>query len=128
MDKIKITREHLYDLVWSKPMTHIAKDYGISDVAVRKICKKLNIPMPHAGYWAKVRSGQKVKVENLPAATETTLPVYELNPEVEKVKILKAPADQKVTVPEHLVRPHPLIELTERLGFPPSFGQFFSLI
>jgi hypothetical protein len=35
-----ITREELYNLVWSKPVTHIAKIYGYSDSGIRKICKK----------------------------------------------------------------------------------------
>ena len=25
-----MTRQELYDLVWSRPMTHIAKDFGMS--------------------------------------------------------------------------------------------------
>ena len=35
-------REELYHKAWSKPLVHLAKEYGISDVALGKICKKLN--------------------------------------------------------------------------------------
>ena len=39
-----IDRDDLYELIWSKPAVEVAKQFGISDVAVGKICKKLNIP------------------------------------------------------------------------------------
>ncbi len=59
-------REKLYKEVWVEPMTTVAKRYGISDVALRKHCKKLGIPTPPNGYWAKVQAGQKPKIPNLP--------------------------------------------------------------
>lgn len=38
------TREELKDLIRKYPFTTIAKDYGISDNAVRKWCKTYNLP------------------------------------------------------------------------------------
>jgi hypothetical protein len=35
----------MYDQVWAQPMTNLAKEHGISDVALAKT-KKLNIPYP----------------------------------------------------------------------------------
>ena len=32
-------RQELYDLVWSDPISHIAKRYGVSDVTFAKICR-----------------------------------------------------------------------------------------
>lgn len=46
------TKEELLKLIWEKPTTQIAKDYGVSDVAVGKWCKKYNIDKPCRGYWA----------------------------------------------------------------------------
>lgn len=62
-------REELYELVWSKPFTQLAKEYTISDVGLRKICIRLEIPVPESGYWAKVRNGKKVKRAPLPPST-----------------------------------------------------------
>ena len=59
-------REKLYKEVWSKPVTHVAKDYGVSDVAIHKICKSMNIPTPSSGYWAKLKYGKEVKKTPLP--------------------------------------------------------------
>lgn len=57
---VRFTREELYALVWSKPTTEIAREIGVSDVAVAKACQRHSIPKPPLGYWAKVQSGQKM--------------------------------------------------------------------
>ncbi len=41
-------------------MTTVAKRYDMSDNGLRKHCKRLGVPMPLAGYWSKIRAGQKV--------------------------------------------------------------------
>ncbi len=56
-ETVVLTREQLYDLVWSKPMTVVAADFGMSDVAFAKHCKKLNAPVPWRGYWQRVEHG-----------------------------------------------------------------------
>lgn len=53
-------RESLYQEVWAFPITEAAKKYKVSDVAIHKVCKSLNIPTPPPGYWAKVRAGKTV--------------------------------------------------------------------
>jgi hypothetical protein len=59
-------REELYQRVWSTPMRTIAQEYGISDVGLAKVCRKLMIPLPGRGYWAKKEAGQSVKRLPLP--------------------------------------------------------------
>ena len=51
----------MYDLVWSRPMTKVAEDFGISDVALKKICDKHWVPTPPRGYWAKRDAGKPTK-------------------------------------------------------------------
>lgn len=60
------TRQQLYDLVWSTPMTKLAKTLVMSDVGLRKICVKHDIPTPPLGYWAKLNFGKPVKQPPLP--------------------------------------------------------------
>jgi hypothetical protein len=50
---VTLTREQLYERVWTTPMTTLAEEYGLSDVAIAKRCKVHNIPRPPVGYWAK---------------------------------------------------------------------------
>jgi integrase len=42
----------LKKLVWAKPLIHAAKDIGVSDVALKKRCVKLDIQLPPRGHWA----------------------------------------------------------------------------
>lgn len=53
-----ISREDLFALVWEKPTVEVAKELGVSDVAVAKLCKRLQVPKPPRGYWARVETGQ----------------------------------------------------------------------
>jgi len=62
----QFTREELYAKVWAAPTTQVAAELGISDVALAKRCKKLNVPKPSLGYWAKVAAGQKPEQTPLP--------------------------------------------------------------
>jgi hypothetical protein len=50
MPEQELTRRSLYDLVWSRPMTKVADDLGISDVALKKICDRHRVPTPARGY------------------------------------------------------------------------------
>lgn len=63
---LSFTRREFYDLIWSKPMTHLAKELGVSDVALHKICRKHGIPNPPLGWWAKKAAGKAVKQIPLP--------------------------------------------------------------
>lgn len=60
-DKVEFKRELLYDEVWQDPMSAVATRHKITVEALRKVCKKLAIPLPPVGYWAKVRAGKRVK-------------------------------------------------------------------
>lgn len=61
-----MTRAELYALVWETPMTGLAKRFGLSDVGLRKICTKHDIPTPPLGYWAKRAHGKQVRQPPLP--------------------------------------------------------------
>lgn len=60
-----VSREELYRLVWSSPSSG-SPHFGISDVALAKVCRKHKIPLPGLGYWARVKAGQKVHKPSLP--------------------------------------------------------------
>lgn len=61
MPEQELTRRAMYDLVWSRLMTKVAEDLGISDVGLKKICDKHRIPTPPRGYWAKRDAGKPTK-------------------------------------------------------------------
>jgi hypothetical protein len=66
----KITRLWLYEKAWATPMRILAKEIGISDVGLAKICRRNNIPLPGVGYWAKVAAKKKVTRIPLPNPQE----------------------------------------------------------
>ena len=48
-------------------MSKLGRQFGISDVALRKKSKKHNMPTPGVGYWAKVVAGSKPRRPKLRA-------------------------------------------------------------
>ena len=70
----QLTREELYELVWSEPRTTLAKKFGVSDVWVAKQCALAHVPMPAAGHWAKLRNGGAVRRPALPMRLPAQLP------------------------------------------------------
>ncbi|WP_407168642.1 hypothetical protein [Bradyrhizobium sp. ORS 111] len=74
---LRLTREQLYELVWSEAMSRICKAIGISDVAIAKHCRKADIPIPERGCWSKLHAGQKVTRTPLPPRDLATINVIE---------------------------------------------------
>ncbi|TXC72120.1 hypothetical protein FSB78_15080 [Sphingomonas ginsenosidivorax] len=63
----ELSRQALYDLVWSTPVKTLATQFNISDANLRKACQRSHIPLPPAGYWAKLAAGKRVTQPSLPA-------------------------------------------------------------
>jgi hypothetical protein len=55
-DSIRTSESELYEQVGTKPMSKLARRYGISDVGHAKIFKKHDIPRPSRGVLGKKRS------------------------------------------------------------------------
>ena len=121
MEPKKITRKQLYDLVWSKPMTALGKEFGYSDTALRKKCIKHNIPMPERGYWSKLKFNKKVKKPSLPTNSDDleTITLYinenidpDYKPTTSKLIIRKKEimneSKLKLVVPDKLKNPDAL--------------------
>ena len=124
-NEIRFSREELYALVWSKPMTKLAKEFGFSDNGLRKICKKHNIPLPNGGYWVKkefnkaenppplprLKHGEPsvieiIKRENVPTIASKAQIVYP--EEVQELIDFELLPENQIRVPEKLESPHVL--------------------
>lgn len=57
----RFTRQAFHDLVWSRPITQLAREFALSDVALHKICRKHDIPTPPVGWWARHAAGKPVE-------------------------------------------------------------------
>jgi hypothetical protein len=63
-------RDELYEDVWKQTLTSLVAKYGVSAVAIGKTCKKLQVPLPGRGYWAKKAHGHAVTRKPLPKLHE----------------------------------------------------------
>lgn len=62
----RFSRQELYDLVWSEPLSQLAPRLQISNVGLAKACRRAAIPVPERGYWAKLKAGKRVVRHPLP--------------------------------------------------------------
>lgn len=70
----RVSREELFTLFWEKPTRDVAKELGVSDVAVGKLCVRLQVPKPPRGYWANLRSERlRDARRSLPSARKSTV-------------------------------------------------------
>ena len=53
-------------MVWEEALSKLAPKLGLSDVGLRKICKRHNIPLPPQGYWARSPERRSPKRTPLP--------------------------------------------------------------
>jgi hypothetical protein len=53
-------RAQLLDEVWAEPVSVVAPRYGLSDVGLKKLCARLQVPTPTRGHWAKVKAGRRI--------------------------------------------------------------------
>jgi hypothetical protein len=115
-------REKLYDEVWAEPVRTVAARYGVSDVALAKACRRLKVPLPGVGYWAKKRVGKAPDRPPLPvlppdeqARLEWSID-YRRQLRAQPARPMVAPRPEGETSPklvvhveERLVRPHRLV-------------------
>jgi hypothetical protein len=63
-----VSREELYELVWSIPMIKVAEKFSVSGSYMARVCSVLNVPRPERGYWAKLEVGKAPARPALPEA------------------------------------------------------------
>lgn len=118
-----VQRQALYEQVWAQLMTKVAKEYGISNVALAKICKKLNVPCPWRGYWRRRETGKSVKPFLLPPNSDPTKQVATIHRTIRPDAVVQISedalqridteqaAEQKIEVPDRLTSPHHLLKV-----------------
>lgn len=128
MDPITLTREELYDRVWTEAMALLGPKLGLSDVGLKKTCARMRIPTPPRGYWARVAAGKKVRRTPLPKLPESASASMRsasffrrTEPQVPQPPRTGPVADQedfegrpenRLVVPEILEHPCPLVAKT----------------
>ncbi|WP_437191551.1 hypothetical protein [Planctomicrobium sp. SH527] len=117
MHSTSITRQLLYQRVWSEPMRQLAREFGISDVGLAKVCRKHKIPCPPRGYWAKKSAGQTPHQVPLPdPEADQTIEIHRsdagstLSKDLEE-EVARLEGNRiSIELRDHLRGAHPLIE------------------
>ena len=114
-----VSREELHRLVWETPMIRLGESFGISGNGLAKICRRLDIPYPPRGHWAKKAAGHKVATTPLPPAKPSTPASVRISPTEPEGFEPNSPVQQalddarnktvSLRVPERLNRPHAII-------------------
>jgi hypothetical protein len=118
-------RDELYRKVWEQPMLKVAEEYGVSAVALGKTCRKLSIPVPGRGHWAKLAHGHAgakrpplSKLDNVPVVYRSPVaPRKPTNsdqndPELAAINQLLTSAALNPPPIDPTARPHSLIRNT----------------
>jgi len=110
MPTIELTRRKIYEDIWDRPIYIVAKEHGISDVGLAKVCRRLDVPTPPQGHWAADEEDRSDPPALPPApdgkgeAVEIRVPNCE--PAVASI------AEPSVSVPKTLRSAHPLVAST----------------
>lgn len=64
--EIRLDRPTLFERVWTEPVETLAREWGLSGRGLAKACRRLQIPVPPRGYWARVAAGQRLTLPRLP--------------------------------------------------------------
>jgi hypothetical protein len=120
MENVTINRQDLYNLIWSEPMSVLIKKYNTSYGKIRKICEKMNIPIPANGHWSKIQFGKSVLIENLSddysGKNDVTFTVRQENSEYQDKspkESIEEDSSSPFRVPERLSNPDILITSTK---------------
>jgi len=65
--EIRLERPALFERVWTVPVETLAKQWGLSGRGLAKACRRIRIPVPPRGYWARIAAGQRPDRPRLPS-------------------------------------------------------------
>jgi hypothetical protein len=92
-------------------MMRLAKEYGLSDNGLRKICRRFNIPIPQGGYWQKLQYGKRVQ--------KVALPAFDGEDKIEIQERVRAFGSDKDALPPEIAfeyMPENLVKVSEKLS------------
>lgn len=117
-------RAKLLEEVWAEPVQVVAPRYGLSDVGLKKLCSRLQIPTPPRGHWAKVKAGKRVSprpklreytghpgyLYRTVAPTSAQNPVAEVvDSRLQRVLSFEQQPENQIVVPERIKAWHPVV-------------------
>jgi hypothetical protein len=115
-----LTREEIYELVWTKPLKIVAEGLAITPAELGKLCTRLAVPRPPQGYWVRTLHGKAPARPPLPdpgpeAVSSVSLP--DVTPEDGQRVAAHPTAPPEVRVRETLAGAHAaVLELSKHVS------------
>lgn len=119
-----VSREELFEQVWSTPISSLAKSYGMSDVGLAKLCQRMEIPRPPRGYWRQLEVGKAPRKPTLSKLSPHGVATAEIRATPARPS-LDVPPATAIPVPAELKDAHRFTERTLsalRKGKPDEIG------
>jgi hypothetical protein len=112
--QVEFSRQTLFDRVWATPVLKLAREIGVSDVALAKACRKVGIPLPGRGHWA-IPENRRPKQPKLPSAPpdhpgKVVFSVLDLEHRPAPARSITP--RPRILVPDQLESPHRLVTTT----------------
>ena len=83
-------------------MLKVAEEYGVSSVALGKVCRKLAVPVPGRGHWAKLAHGHR-RAQTTSAKLDPVPVIYRSNlrriRQQTRLISKKIPSSRRLTAP-----------------------------
>jgi hypothetical protein len=132
---VVLSREELHQRVWETPISQLAKEFGLSDSGIAKICKRHNVPRPRAGFWNRKHKGRK---NRLPPCGDARLQLIPIRPSPqqedttfdEEVRewLNRARGLEQIKVSTSMRKPHEVVMIAEKLRRDPGDNWSFDTI
>jgi len=122
--KFSITRQELYDLVWSKQLGQVADELGIKKTDLCTLCLCNDVPRPSSLFWRHKAIGKPEEPEPLPEPDRN--PEFEVNPDLVRIndpalrketvlQIMRVGSSRLFKVREDLMGCHKLVSRTRKI-------------
>jgi hypothetical protein len=123
----QLTRQELYNLVWSKTLSKLTEEYSYTNEGIKKICKDFDVPMPDNRYWMKLKFNpniQKTKLNpvfskedkiELTVREQGNLENVDQTPLTRRTKEIESNGKAPLIVPDKLINPDILIQNTKKI-------------
>lgn len=122
--KFSITRQELYDLVWSKQLGQVADELGIKKTDLCHLCWRNKVPRPSSLFWRHKSIGKPEEPDPLPEPDRN--PEFEVNPDLVRIndpafrketvlQIMRVGSSRLFKVREDLMGCHKLVSRTRKI-------------
>lgn len=114
---VELSRQELYEKVWSTPVQILSKLFVIREYDIAKICAKHLVPRPPPGYWQKIRHGYHISQPPLPKINEEHLNHIVITRQKSTDQLRESKKNKKsrvAPVPSPKTSFHPLVKQTRK--------------